>query len=343
MQGLLPKRLLPDQTMVSASDSSAWGRAQRALSGPQSGGSPTQAALVCPSTPGTLIPRFSCRVLTVGFVFAIALLTTGSLRAQAPPLLPADSGDIASLVQRGSARELLRQLIIDAIPERYENTKRWGQTKKVWDGVDVSFYRLRLKTKRKWREANHGTWKRYEARLIDPQQTFDVRVENIRPTESDRVAFDIHVDARLATFGRLSEWQLGLQLFSFGVDADATVRLQMTCEARLRLDFKHLVPDILIEPEITDASLQLVDFDLKRISDLRGPGVRELGDSLRGVLQDEINKRRPKLVAQANRQIEKKRDKLRLSVSDLAKDGWQKARGLLGGDEGSDATVPESG
>lgn len=269
-------------------------------------------------------------------VVVILVSQVGSLRAQAPALLPADSDDIASLVQRGSARELLRQLVIDAVPQRYENNKRWGQTKAVWDGVDVSFYRLRLKTKRKWREANHGTWKRYEARLIDPQRTFDVRVDNIRPTESDRIAFDIHVDARLGTFGRLSEWQRGVQLYSFGVDADATVRLAMTCEARLRLDFKHLVPDVVVEPEITAANLQLVDFDLKRISDLRGPGVRELGDSLRGVLQDEIDKRSPKLVAQANRQIEKKRDKLRLSVSDLAKDGWQKARELLEVNEASE-------
>jgi hypothetical protein len=43
----------------------------------------------------------------------------------------------------------------------------------------------------------------------------------------------------------------------------------------------------------------------------------------------DATRRRPKLVVQANRQIEKRRDKLRLSVSDLAKEGWQKAKDLL--------------
>ncbi len=124
-------------------------------------------------------------------------------------------------------------------------------------------------------------------------------------------------------------WQHGVQLISVSTDAEAVVRMRMTCEARMKLDFEQFIPDLVIEPEITSADLTLVSFDLQRISNFHGPGVEQLGRNLHDVLQGEINDRRPKLVAQANRQIEKNRENLRLSVRKLAGDGWGKARELI--------------
>ena len=240
-----------------------------------------------------------------------------------------DSVEVAELVQEGESKYLLRQLALAAIPETYENTKHWGGTRRIWDGVHLSLDGLRLKTKRKWRDANQGTWKRYQAWLIDPEEQFDLRIENIRPAEQGRIAFEIAIDAKLGLFARLSEWQHGVQLISLSTDAEAVVRMRMTCEASMKLDFEQFIPDLVIEPEITSADLTLVSFDLQRVSNLHGPGVEQLGRSLRDVLQDEINDRRPKLVAQANRQIEKNREKLRLSVRKLAGDRWGKARELI--------------
>ena len=195
--------------------------------------------------------------------------------------------------------------------------------------MHLSLDGLQLKTKRRWKEANHGTWKRYNAWLIDPDQQFDLRIENIREAEKGRIAFEIAIDAKLGLFARLSEWQHGVQLISVSTDAEAVVQLRMTCEASMKLDFEQFVPDLVVEPEITAADLTLMHFDLQRVSNLQGPGVEQLGRSLRDVLQDEINHRRPRLVAQANRQIERNRDKLRFSIRNLAGDGWEKAGHLL--------------
>lgn len=271
------------------------------------------------------------RWITVAAGTMMALVCLCALPAhgqQDLQLSAADSVEVAELVESGS-KDLLRELALSAIPETYENNKHWGQTKRMWDGVHLSLDGLRLKTKRKWRDANHGTWKRYNAWLIDPEQQFDLRIESIRPVDKGRVAFEIAIDARLGLFARLSEWQHGVQLISLGIDAEAIVQMRMTCEARMRLDFEHFVPDLIIEPEVTSADLTLVHFDLHRVSNLHGPGVEQLGRSLHGVLQDEINDRRPKLVAQANRQIEKNQDKLRFSVRSLADDGWEKAGQLI--------------
>lgn len=244
-------------------------------------------------------------------------------------LTPAESADVVSMADQGSAKRLLRDLALAAIPERYNDEKRWGKQKRVWNGVHISLDGLRVKTKRKWRDVNHGTWERYQAWLIDPEEQFDLRIENIRPTEGGRIAFDIFIDAHLGLFARLSEWQVGVQLISLSTDAEAVVRMRMTCEASMSFDFEDFVPAVVIEPEITAADLTLVSFDLQRISNLHGPGVEQLGRKLHKVLQDEINDRRPKLVEKANRQIEKNRHKLRLSAKQLADDGWEKAQELL--------------
>jgi hypothetical protein len=236
--------------------------------------------------------------------FALSLLSFVPARAeQNSPLSVSDSAEVVVVVEQGGSKDLLRQLALAAIPETYENTKHWGQTKRVWGGLHVSLDGLRLKTKRKWRDANHGTWKLYRARLIDPAQQFDLRIENIRPAEGSRIAFEIAIDAKLGLFARLSQWERGVQLISLSTDAESVVRLRMTCEASMRLDFKDVIPDLVIEPEITAADLTLIGFDLQRVSNLHGPGVEQLGRSLRDVLQDEIDERRPKLVTQANRQI----------------------------------------
>ena len=272
------------------------------------------------------------RVITIAVSGATAMLCLNAapVRGQQDQQLSvSDSVEVAELVQEGESKYLLRQLALAAIPETYENTKHWGGTRRIWDGVHLSLDGLRLKTKRKWRDANHGTWKRYQAWLIDPEEQFDLRIENIRPAEQGRIAFEIAIDAKLGLFARLSEWQHGVQLISLSTDAEAVVRMRMTCEASMKLDFEQFIPDLVIEPEITSADLTLVSFDLQRVSNLHGPGVEQLGRSLRDVLQDEINDRRPKLVAQANRQIEKNREKLRLSVRKLAGDRWGKARELI--------------
>ncbi len=258
-------------------------------------------------------------VITKATGGAVALLLLSAVLAwaqQDEPLSVADAAEVVALVDQGGSKDLLRQLALAAIPETYENTKHWGGTTRVWDGVRVSLDGLRLRTKRKWRDVNHGSWKRYRAWLIDPEKEFDLRIENIRQTEEGRVAFEIAIDAKLGLFARLSQWERGVQLISLSTDAEAVVRLRLTCEASMRLDFAPLIPDLVIEPEITAADLTLVSFDLQRVSNLQGPGVEQLGRSLRDVLQDEINERRPKLVAQANRQIEKNRDKLRLSIGE---------------------------
>jgi len=227
------------------------------------------------------------------------------------------------------AHRLLRTLVLENLPDEYENTKQWGGTKRVWDGLHVSLDGFRVKTKRRWKDAKHGTWKRYRSWLIDPDQEFEIQIENMVATPEGKTAFDVVIDARLGAWGRLSEYVRDVQLLSISAEADARVRMRARCEMSLQLDLSKFPPDVLLEIRVVSARLTLIDFHLIRISDLDRPLVREFGEELHDVLQDEIADRQAKLVDRINRQLNKHKDDLRLSVSDLASSGLHQLQAAL--------------
>ena len=221
-----------------------------------------------------------------------------------------------------AVNQLVHQLVREQIPSTYENTKQWGGTKEIWHGIRIRREGLRIKTKRRKKHVNHGTWKRYRAWLINPDDELEARISNLRPLDQGRVSFRLTVVARLGTLGRLSEWRRGIQLISLSANATARVRLQLDCELGSQLDFSDLPPALVIVPRVTNARLELLEFRLERLSELSGPLAKELGESLHNVLQDGINQRRAKLVNKINHQLDKHRDDLRLSVREIGSRGW---------------------
>jgi len=248
--------------------------------------------------------------------------------------LLAETGASQQVQERGSAEAcgaedlqgisgLIQHILVKNLPDEYEDTSKWGRTKDIWDGLTISRDGLRLKTKRRTKAVNHGSWEKYRAWLIDPPNELDIRVENSRTVVGKGIGFDLVVTARLGAIGRWSEWQLGVQIYSISAEAEAKVQLRLACEVGLSLDLSGLPVAVLLEPNVSDAHLELVDFRLNRISKLDGPLARELGRGLRDVLRKEIARRRSKLVTRINAQIDKNRDKLRFSLNAGFDDPWE--------------------
>ena len=256
------------------------------------------------------LPIFAA-VLCVGFVGEIA---------------PARSADPhAAFSSSKRMEEIITAIVRESIPHQYEDTRKWGGQKEVWAGLKIERDGLRIKTKRRKKLVNDGTWKRYWARLKNPNQSFRIRAENVRSLPSGRVGLTLVIDAEITAFGRVSEWVRDVQLYSFSVDADAVVQLRIDCDLGTKLDIKKLPPDVLLDPVVTDARLRLIRFELLRISELKGPLVRELGDGMRKVIEEKVAEKRHKIVQKINRQIDKKRDSLRLSLSEVTSSPWGKA------------------
>jgi hypothetical protein len=222
----------------------------------------------------------------------------------------------------GGLDQLARVILLANLPRNYENSKNWGLTKPRWDGLHVHLDGGRITTKRRWKEVNHGTWTQYRAWLVDPEQQLHLQSNNLRTTDDQRVAVDLLVSARVGASGRLSEWNRGLQLYSFRADAEASLQLKLSCELATRLDATRIPPDVILEPRVVDASLDLHNFQLQRISRADGPLVHKLGDMLRDDIEREVNSRRQKLVEKLNRALDKQSGNLRLSIHDLARNGW---------------------
>ena len=239
-------------------------------------------------------------------------------------ITPPDAAEVHLETVPANLQTLLSSLVREAIPHEYENKKKWGQQKKTWDGVKLRMDGLKLETKRKWREANHGTWKRYTIEMIDPDESLSVTLTDFRKHEDGTIEFDVKMGSRLKCFGQLQRWNRGVKLLSLSADAKAKVDVQMRCAVNTSMDLSRLPPDVLFHPKVISAQVHLRDLTLDRISHADGPLVKELGDALERVLRKELSDRDEQLVARMNRQIKKKEDKLRLSLHDRLKYGWLK-------------------
>jgi len=221
-----------------------------------------------------------------------------------------------------SLQQFITRLVVDEIPREYENTKKWGGTKRVMSGLDWELDGIKIETRRQWKAVNHGTWKRYKLKLVDPEKTFEVRLENLRDLGDNRAAFDLIGVAKLDCSGRLSEWRRGVQLLSLSAEADAKVRLVAHLEVKMGLDPRTLPPDILLRLVVTSADLQLQEFELRRVSKADGPLVKQAGEIVEEGLQEYLAEHRQKLADKINTQLEKKRDKLRVPLSKLTTSAW---------------------
>jgi hypothetical protein len=219
-------------------------------------------------------------------------------------------------------RSLLKSIIVEVLPAEFEETKKWGGTKRVWDGLHMRMDGLQLRTKRRWKEVNHGTWKKHKVTLVDPDQFLRAKVSNIQRESLGKLSFDLLLAARMDVYGRLQEWQRGVRLFSISADATADVEIDTHFTVETKLDGSKIPLGVIIKPRVETAEVRLLDFDLHRISKADGPVVDELGDSLKRNVRKELAKDGDKIVQKINRQLEKKEDDLHLSVQDLIKNKW---------------------
>lgn len=267
-----------------------------------------------------------------------------------PPAAAPSPADNAPLPLRAAAAEpadaftpsaefqkWICDLVRAHMPHQYEKKKNWGHTARTLDGLSIKLEDGRLKTHRKYKQAKDGKWQMYRVELVDPEDKFDVRVANLRELPDGRVGMSITAVASLKAHGRQALWEHGIQIFSISAEADSRVRLTSEAAIATRLDPTRFPPDVYLLPEVTAAKLEILEFKLRRISDLDGPVVRSLSHAVRKELEAKLAEDNARLVASLNKQIDKQEKKLKLSMADLMKSKWGK---LL---SPAKADVPSSG
>jgi hypothetical protein len=212
----------------------------------------------------------------------------------------------------------ITDLVREQLPDKYEKRKNWGHKAKSFEGLSIQLDDGRLKTHRKFEDKNDGTWQLYRVKLNDPDEKFDIKIANIRKLDGGKVGLEITAIAALEVFGRQSQWEHGVQVYSIAAEADARVRLWAKVEVATHMDFTRFPPDVSLDPEITAAKFEIPDFRLRRIGDLHGPFVRSLSHTTREALEEKLADDNTKLVAKLNKAIAKQEKKLKLSLADIA-------------------------
>ena len=210
-------------------------------------------------------------------------------------------------------------LIQANLPPQHKGQKNWGATKRLYTGLDVDLDGLKVKTHRKFREVRHGKWLNYTITLKDPNDPRYLKIEVTRAETGDdgRLHLELKIDTQVDIETRQERWNYGLQLYS--ISTKSTAKLQMTLAATVgfSFDYTRVPPDIVFDPIVEHADLKIINLEVDRISKLGSDIAEELGDFAERVLRDEyLPSLSQKLVPKLNAQINRRRDKLRISASD---------------------------
>ncbi|MCA9130647.1 MAG: hypothetical protein KDB22_26350 [Planctomycetales bacterium] len=233
--------------------------------------------------------------------------------------LPAASGAPSPSTSQIASPQVvawLTKMIHENLPSSYENDKKWGKQKEVWNGVEIWREAGRIETKRKKKMVNAGTWTKYRIDIVEPENRLHVTFNRLEMLPDGRIAFDVVVDCSLDVYGRLSQWARDVQVISISANADAACRLTLIGTVALQMNMLKLPPDIAIKPHVDYAHVDLTYYRVRRISQVGGDFAKVLGNGLRGVVDEKLEDMNAKLVEKINAQLDKHNEKMSFSPQD---------------------------
>lgn len=248
---------------------------------------------------------------TLSLLISVAAASRAALAAPPAP---------GSADPRASLAHTISTLIRNAIPLEYEKRDDWGATKEVVVGLRATGNLRNFDIHRRRKAVNHGVWKHYQLRMLEPEKNLAVQLTRLESRPGGGVNFTLRIDARLDAWARAKAYEYGVHLIALELEGDARVTLEIVGEITLAITAVDNSPAIAVLPSVQEARLSLNEFHLRRVSNAKGPLVRELGDALRQLVEDEING--PALTAKLNRAIAKQRDRLVFGAGELLTSEW---------------------
>jgi len=272
--------------------------------------------------------RLNLRVLHSALV--IAAFWSG--QAQAKQIAPVRANPIAQPSSRTAnpdqtdagekIDQLLTRLVLENIPHEFEDTKDWGRQVERWDGVKFRREGLKIETNRRKKLVNDGTWTRYSVQLRDPQEKFSIQIKNMQESVKNKFTLDVHFVSELSLKARHSKWLRGVQLFSVSAEGFASLRLVVSVDLEIKPVSLKFPPDFVVSPVVKKADIVLDEFRIDRIGKVGGEVSQQITKAIRAELDEKIEKKEPKLVQRLNKEINKNKDDLRISIADSLHAKW---------------------
>lgn len=228
-----------------------------------------------------------------------------------------DSADFTERPFTPAATQFVKGMVVLLLPQTYTDDDDWGRQKKVQSGLNVDLHGLKLKTSRRWKDVNHGTWQRVDATLVDPQQHFDLAIVILPQQERGISRYRVTAKVRIRATVRQQQWSYGAKLYSVSADALADVRVTAELQFRSQLIKSAGESKLRVLPFIETLNARLESFSLRRISHAKGALVREFGRAVKGLLQRGIEKKNANLAQKTNSRIQKKPERFEVPAGIL--------------------------
>ena len=256
----------------------------------------------------------------------VSLALSTPLHAEAP--VPS-TADAPAPSPNDALVALAREALLKNLPPEYVKRSNWGHQKQTVVGYEWVFrdggWRLDERTK----PLNDGLWRMYRVKLENPEHNLNVRITPL-PTENGHTAMEVFLTARLHAEAWQEQWRIGIKGLNFYIEAEATVQARMEVEIAIQPAADASFGTVEVRPHVNAVGLQLIDLRVQRIDKIGGEIAHELGRALKDVVADELHKREPEIATKINKEIDKHRDKLKFSPSQIVELNWNKVQSLLG-------------
>lgn len=199
----------------------------------------------------------------------------------------------------------LESILIPMIPETFEDNDDWGQEKRIQSGLNIRTRNGQVRTSRRWKTVNHGSWERISASLLNPDQTFRLELTQLPETASSILHYELQLSGQLRTFARQQQWSYGVMLWS--VSAEADVEVSLTADFELQQEFcsSETGTSLRFQPVVQNAYFTLHDFRARKISHSKGTVPRQIGEWAEPLIQREVQKLNRDLTSKLNRTLTK--------------------------------------
>ena len=215
--------------------------------------------------------------------------------------------------------EFIRSMALLLLPPKFDDENGWGDEKRIPSGLNVDFDDGRIKTSRRWKMVNHGSWLKGSGELVDPENTFVLRTTQLPDPEIDTRRYEVQLAASLHVHGRQQQWNYGVMLWSVSAEASVNFSLQTTLDVKSEILTTEKGTRLRFIPRVIHAAAKLDNFRLHRISHVKGTVVQGIGELTEELLQLRIKKENKDLADRINKALQKQADSLEIPL-DIA--GW---------------------
>ncbi|WP_437185388.1 hypothetical protein SH668x_002492 [Planctomicrobium sp. SH668] len=216
--------------------------------------------------------------------------------------LPSTEQKVKTAASAETFGEILRYLLLESMKEEYEDNRNWRGTVDRFDGFRIRGTRI---SKRE-REVPHGIWHRYKVSLIRPEETFDVEINQLDPTESGSIPFEIVINLKARCEATFVWWTYGVKGVNGTSVSNAKIQMKLLLETSptVRFDLNSPLPGIDFRPKVKDVQIKLKDLDVKQVGVLEGKVVEVLGDGSRKAVENVMQQQEDKIKTKLQKSLD---------------------------------------